>query len=251
MSRMISRLAAQSSRSRLSRTLAEKSSRRPISRVRSRSAAAASASASRRSSSWATRAPRSATRGSNSVRSMTPSACPSISRLMPRRRAPMRRSTSPTSACPPDRRRRPSAVLVGHPPGLLQDGLDLRPYGALEPIAAHRAIGADRRDIEPVAVAADAAVGAVPEGARAVVFARAGRRLAGVGVAAAPAHDQAPGAAIPAPAAARACAAGSPPATRARPLRPRGRRWPAPARAPSPRAGPARGWSGGEERDDG
>jgi hypothetical protein len=68
-----------------------------------------------------------------------------------------------------------AAVLMGDPLGLVQDGFDLRPDGTLEPVTAHRAIIADRRAIEPVAVAADAAVGTIPERARAVALAEAGR----------------------------------------------------------------------------
>src|SRR3954451_20557405 len=173
-SRITSRRVLQSRRSRFWRTWVEKSAKRPITRVRSRRASAAAASAVRCSSNWAMRALRSATRGSNSIRSMSPSANPSISRPIPRRYL-----------------REPSPILVSAPLRIVQDRFDLGPHGALETVAAHRAIGAHRLSIEPVAIAADAAISAIAEQAGAMALRKPGRGLAVVGVATAPAHNEA------------------------------------------------------------
>src|SRR5215210_768763 len=59
------------------------------------------------------------------------------------------------------RRREASPVLVSDPLRIIQDRFDLCPHGALETVAAHRAIGAHRLAIEAVAIAANAAIGAV------------------------------------------------------------------------------------------
>src|SRR4051794_22244564 len=87
--------------------------------------------------------------------------------------------------------REAALVLVGDSLRVVQDGLDLGPHGALEVIAAHRAIAADRLAVEPVAIAADTTVGAVAERAGAMAFRQPGRGLAVIGVAAPPTHDQA------------------------------------------------------------
>src|SRR5215212_4728991 len=71
--------------------------------------------------------------------------------------------------------REAALVLVSDPLRVVQDGLDLGPHGVLEVIAAHRAIAADRLAVEPVAIAADATIGAIAERAGAMaVSIRAG-----------------------------------------------------------------------------
>jgi hypothetical protein len=64
------------------------------------------------------------------------------------------------------------------------------PHHALKTITAHRAIGAHRLAVEPVSVTADTAIGAGPERTRAMALSKPGGRLAIVGIAAAPTHNQ-------------------------------------------------------------
>jgi hypothetical protein len=86
--------------------------------------------------------------------------------------------------------REAAPVLMSNPLRLVENGLDIRPHNALEAIAAYRAVGAHRLTIEPVAIAADAAVGAVTECTRAMALSKTGSSLAIVGIAAAPTHNQ-------------------------------------------------------------
>src|ERR687890_1764377 len=79
---------------------------------------------------------------------------------------------------------------MGDPLRIVENSLDMSPDKALEAITAHRAIGADRLAVEPVSITADAAIGAIPEGTRAMALSKPRCGLAIVSVAAAPTHNQ-------------------------------------------------------------
>jgi hypothetical protein len=79
---------------------------------------------------------------------------------------------------------------VSDPLWIVENRLDMGPHDAFETITAHRAVGAHRLSVEPVSITADAAIGAVTEGAGAMALSKPRCGFTVIGIATPPTHNQ-------------------------------------------------------------